>query len=103
MKLSNTALQVLNALSTNPAGRYSGAEISSALGVASGTLYPMLIRFEKNGLVESEWEATSASELGRPRRRYYWITGAGIELSRREREKLDTPLSNVGVSGWAAG
>ena len=58
-----------------------GYEISEQLqqygfeDVKEGTLYPLLLRMEKKGLIEAEFKA---SPLG-PKRKYYHLTGAGIE------------------------
>lgn len=47
--------------------------------ISHGTLYKVLNRLETAGLLESHWEdpATAAAE-GRPRRRLYTLTGAGV-------------------------
>lgn len=56
-----------------------GYEISQALEhfgfgkIAEGTIYPLLLRLEKNGLILAEYRA---SELG-PKRKYYKLTDAG--------------------------
>ena len=55
----------------------SGAEISKALDLSSGTMYPLLGRLEKNGWVSSEWEVIDQAAAGRPRRRFYKLTGLG--------------------------
>ncbi|MGQ9800155.1 MAG: PadR family transcriptional regulator [Candidatus Saccharicenans sp.] len=44
-----------------------------------GMLYPLLHRLERNGWVEASW---GNSESGR-KRRYYRITGAGLEELKR--------------------
>jgi DNA-binding MarR family transcriptional regulator len=50
-------------------------------GLPSGTIYPILRRFERNGLVRSRWEnPQEARNEGRPRRRYYELTPAGREI-----------------------
>lgn len=46
----------------------SAAEIQKAIGVSSGTLYPVLHRMEEEGLVESRWEHPDGLF---PRRRLY--------------------------------
>jgi len=48
----------------------------AGLGLAEGSIYPLLHRLERAGLVSSEWRL--AEEGGRPRR-YYAITDAGAE------------------------
>jgi len=46
------------------------------LDVEEGTLYPLLRRLEKQGLLASEWQV----EDGARPRRYYRISPAGIEV-----------------------
>ena len=41
--------------------------------IAEGTVYPLLLRLEKNGLARAEYRA---SEVG-PRRKYYMLTEKG--------------------------
>lgn len=62
-----------------PMNRISGAEISRATGLASGTLYPVLFRLEKAGWLQSEWENVTPSEVKRPRKRLYWMTAKGLK------------------------
>lgn len=58
-----------------------GYEISEQLKgygfgkVAEGTIYPLLLRLEKNGFIEAVFRE---SEVG-PRRKYYFITPEGEE------------------------
>ena len=55
-----------------------GFEIMSFTGLPSGTAYPILRRFEADGLARSRWEGQRVAERdGRPRRRYYELTAAG--------------------------
>ncbi len=62
----------------------SGAEIAKQSKLASGTLYPLLARLEQASWLESRWEVDSASDLGRPRRRLYRLTGSGEKVATRE-------------------
>src|SRR4051794_19871175 len=48
-------------------------EADSDLVVAEGTIYPILNRLKRDGLIESKWVE---SEAGHPRK-YYWLTPAG--------------------------
>jgi DNA-binding PadR family transcriptional regulator len=69
-----TAL-VLSALA---AGRHHGWDIMDATDLASGTVYPILRRFEEDGLVRARWERDgTARREQRPPRRYYELTAAG--------------------------
>jgi PadR family transcriptional regulator PadR len=48
-------------------------ESDSDLVVAEGTIYPILTRLKRDGLVDSKWVE---SDAGHPRK-YYWLTAAG--------------------------
>jgi PadR family transcriptional regulator PadR len=50
-----------------------GYDLSRETGIASGTLYPILIRLSGRGLLEARWDEL---ENGR-RRRSYRLTGEG--------------------------
>jgi DNA-binding PadR family transcriptional regulator len=58
-----------------------GFDIIDATNLPSGTIYPILRRFESEGLVTSEWEAqVTATRDQRPARRYYVLTADGKKL-----------------------
>lgn len=66
-----------------------GFDIMDATGLASGTVYPILARFEGRGLAESDWEDAQAHRAeGRPARKYYRITAAGRRALEIEIERL---------------
>ncbi len=74
-KITYNGAMVLQALAKNY--RY-GFDIMDFTGLASGTAYPILRRFEEQKLVRSRWEDDrDAHRQGRPRRRYYELTSAG--------------------------
>ena len=51
----------------------------TATGLPSGTVYPTLTRMEARGYVRGVWEKEGTAEReGRPRRRYYELTPAGL-------------------------
>ena len=90
VRLTRPSALVLVALSR---GVRHGFDVLDATGLPSGTVYPILRRFETAGLVKSRWEAVQiARDEGRPPRRYYELTGAGAEALRealaRHRAKL---------------
>jgi PadR family transcriptional regulator, regulatory protein PadR len=69
-----TAL-VLQALSR---GFHYGFDIMDATGLPSGTVYPILRRLDREGLLRSAWEKPAAAQREqRPPRRYYDITAEG--------------------------
>ncbi len=61
----------------------------ASTGVASGTLYPILIRLEREGVLSSEWEAADPGEIGRPRRRFYALTRTGAAFARQALGSLE--------------
>jgi len=73
--LGITSLQILGAIGE---GVSYGLDIVARTGMASGTVYPTLGRLKKSGLVQAHWEDQRLAEReGRPRRRYYELTGDG--------------------------
>lgn len=100
---------VLRVLLDDPTGDHYGFEIARAAGLATGTTYPILIRLEDEGWLESEWEEIDESREGRRRRRYYRLTGEGFRAARIELAKaaqMITPkkggLRVPGVGGAGA-
>jgi DNA-binding transcriptional ArsR family regulator len=81
---------------SSPCGLY-GLELSRQTGVGPGTLYPLLERLESGGLVEGSWEAGDPESLGRPRRRYYRLTGLGVTEATAV---LNEMLNRVAPKGW---
>jgi PadR family transcriptional regulator PadR len=52
-----------------------GLEIAAVTGLKSGSLYPILMRLDERGLLESRW--LEPERPGRPPRHAYRLTGAG--------------------------
>jgi len=81
-KISAQGAAVLRVFLDAYPGRLTGSELMDALKVASGTLYPILARFEAAKWLSSKWEKGDPAELGRPRRRYYQLTALGATKAR---------------------
>jgi len=92
---------VLQALAN---GRSFGMDIIEHTGLASGTVYPMLRRFERGGLVESTWE-TPDEAFGnrRPQRRNYRLTEAGRAALAQARQRYDQHVAVFGGGAQHAG
>ena len=90
-----TAL-VLRALSR---GFHHGFDIMDATGLPSGTVYPILRRLDREGLLKSNWEEQAAAQREqRPPRRYYAITAAGEEMLAAAAHRYHTLDQAVGPS-----
>lgn len=77
MRISHAGLRVLKACLDRSGSTLHGYELMQMTGVSSGTLYPLLARFEEEGWLSSRWESADPSDEGRPRRRLYRITSSG--------------------------
>jgi PadR family transcriptional regulator PadR len=74
---------VLRSLLADPTRELYGVEIGDQAGLPSGTVHPILARLEGVRWVESRWEDVDPRVEGRPARRYYRLTAAGVERARR--------------------
>jgi PadR family transcriptional regulator PadR len=81
VRMSLQTLRVLEAFLENPTDQLSGADVQKCSGLASGTLYPILLRLESAGWFVSRWEAIDPSSAGRPRRRLYRLTPTGLAFA----------------------
>src|SRR3954467_10841984 len=82
VRLTGPSLRVLRFFMEAPRERRSGAEMSKATKVGSGTLYPMLARLEAAGWLTREWEGIDSREAGRPRRGFFRLTAGGQNSAR---------------------
>ena len=94
LRRGTLTLAVLSKLSTPQYG-YSLVQIleESGIEIEQSTLYPLLRRLEKQGLLTSSWDTTES----RPRK-YYKISSFGIEIFnqlRAEWEKMTSELEIV--------
>lgn len=71
-----------------------GYDLMKATGLASGTLYPLLMRMTDQGLVEAEWH--EPAQPGRPARHAYRLTAAGLALA------LEVPRDAAGTPAKGA-
>jgi DNA-binding PadR family transcriptional regulator len=76
-KPSPQTVAVLRALAEEPTAWRYGYELCQLVGLAAGSMYPILIRLADRGLVEAAWETDA--QPGRPPRHLYRLTGAGVE------------------------
>ena len=94
---------VLRALLAEPGQEMYGLQICADAGLPSGTIHPILARFEGLGWMESRWEDAVPQDEGRPRRRYYKLTEDGAERARIALAQATTSLSTMGLRTRPAG
>ena len=63
-----------------------GLAICAETGRPSGTIYPLLERLERYGLLSSQWESEEVTRRG-PRRRLYTLTDDGLLWARSLHER----------------
>jgi PadR family transcriptional regulator, regulatory protein PadR len=103
VRLTIQSLRALKLLVQAPAG-LAGADIMRETGTKSGTLYPILSRFEAGGWLTSKWEAIDPQVEGRPRRRIYKLTADGRKRAVAALEERshwisgDLPLIHTGLT-----
>ncbi|MXP13632.1 PadR family transcriptional regulator [Altererythrobacter confluentis] len=85
--ISRQTRAVLAALLEQPREWHYGYDLMERTGLASGTLYPMLIRLCDQGNLEARW--VPSPHEGRPPRHAYCLTPSGLVLAR------DNPPGNA--------
>jgi DNA-binding PadR family transcriptional regulator len=96
-RMSPQTLAMLNVLLDQPADWKYGLELIEALGIKGGTVYPTLARLERFGWLESRREQADPSEVGRPRRKHYRLTGEGQRQAESALERWRSLLGEAGA------
>ena len=97
--LGITSLQILGAIR---AGEAYGLDIVTRTGLPSGTVYPTLGRLRRSDLIRARWEdQRQADREGRPRRKYYELTGAGARALEAGADRIAALAASLapGASG----
>ena len=80
IRASKQTLKLLAALTAKAASWHYGYALSRETGLQSGTLYPILMRLEERGWLETQWETPqqlAEKRGGRPPRHMYRLTAGG--------------------------
>ncbi len=86
--LSSQTIAVLEAISSARQSWSYGLEISKVTGLKSGSLYPILMRLDERGLLESCW--LEPERPGRPPRHGYRITKTGLAALNEAQQRRTT-------------
>lgn len=82
VRVTTAVARVLAAFLEEPATDRYGLDLIGGTGLPSGTLYPILVRLQRAGWVDSAWEEIDPVTAGRPARRYYRLTPNGLIRAR---------------------
>lgn len=101
-KITGATLDVLEVLI--PGDEVHGFAVAKAAGKPTGSVYPILLRLEEAGWIESRWESEHP-EPGRPRRRFYKLTADGMTSARAivKERRGQLPVRRSGKLGPALG
>src|SRR5690349_11078792 len=80
--MTTPRLLALRAFLDDPERERYGLDLAMEARLEPGTVYPILVAFETVGWLVSREEDVDAHTAGRPRRRYYRLTGAGVTAAR---------------------
>ena len=98
---SPQTLQLFQALLDDPQRWRYGYDLSKETALASGTLYPILMRLTDQRLLETAWEPSD--EPGRPPRHIYRLTAEGATLAQQRLAARKTSASPIGQTRPAGG
>lgn len=99
--LGMTSLRILSAIRGDVA---YGLDIVQHTGMPSGTVYPTLGRLKKRGYVSARWEEQEIAEQeGRPRRRYYALTGEGRRVLAEGASRVSALASELAPESAGSG
>lgn len=83
LRMTTPRRLVLQAFLEDPEQERYGLDLALTAGLEPGTIYPILVAFEGAGWLSSrEEDEPDAHAEGRPRRRYYRLTAAGVAAAR---------------------
>ena len=94
-RMTITTQLVLSAFLEDPERERYGLEVCRVADLPSGTVHPILARFEGLGWLESRWEEIDPSEEGRPVRRYYRLTREGAARARAALARAHQPAPRL--------
>lgn len=98
-RITGPRLKVMVALLEDVRSEHWGYDLMQRTGLTSGTLYPILDTLSELGWISGHSEKVDPTEVGRPRRRYYLVTGHGTRAMLRQLE-LVAPWRSA-APAWA--
>lgn len=80
-RITKQTVRLLEVFLADPRKEWFGSELMDAADLRSGTAYPILHRLEREEWLTSRLEGIDPSKEGRPRRRFYALTGVGQQAA----------------------
>ena len=99
-KLFNLTYPTAAVLLAIRSGHRYGFDVMDATGLPDGTVYPILRRLERRGVLEGVWEdEDKARAESRPPRRYYRLTPLGEESMEEVLQRFPALVRVFGEAG----
>ena len=91
---STTCTLVLSVLRESPRHGYQIAQIinersDGSLRWREGTIYPILHRLEKQGLIKGQWQINEDNKSRSKPKRVYHLTNAGLQVFSEQKEEWE--------------
>jgi PadR family transcriptional regulator, regulatory protein PadR len=80
VRITDNVVAVFNQMLHPVSKPWYGLELAEAAEIGSATIYAVLTRLERAGLVNGSWETGDPKVLGRPQRRLYTLTPDGARV-----------------------
>lgn len=92
--------KVLRVFLEDPAVARYGFDLMERTGLPSGSLYPILVRLEREEWIVRAEEDIDPHVEGRPPRRYFKLTGLGEQAARQRLAELAQEFAPTSKLGW---
>ncbi|MFB8245417.1 PadR family transcriptional regulator [Streptomyces sp. NPDC055952] len=103
VRVTTTVAKILSAFLADAEEPQYGMHLMGVTGLASGTVYPILARLEKEGWVTGVKENIDPTVEGRPARKQYLLTQTGRAAARQALAELhEATRLHERPSAWAS-
>lgn len=99
IRMTQATMSILSLMLDNRESGLAGSDIASLSSLMSGTIYPILHRLVQSGWLTSELESIDPEIEGRPKRRFYKLTGEAQSRALFELNKRRFSGYNNGIKG----
>lgn len=96
IRVTPNLLRVLHVLLKDLDAEHYALDLSKSAGVNVGTIYALVARLERHGLLRSALENVDPQQVGRPPRRYYRLTAEGVRYAEKTLREQLAPFSLPG-------
>ncbi|GGM21922.1 PadR family transcriptional regulator [Deinococcus aerophilus] len=96
LRITTNLLRVFRVLLDDLDAQHYALDLSKSAKVNVGTIYALVARLQRAGLLRSDLEDVDPVVAGRPPRRYYRLTGEGIRYAE---QTLREHRADIGLSG----